>query len=88
MGTPEPEIGRGEGAELAGVLGLGQEADRPAGVVADGPADAVGGRRHGGRVLQLAFAAVQMLAVGGPQQPGRVQGIGQHRAKPRERAKR
>lgn len=37
----------------------------------------LGGRRHGGRTLQPALAAVQVPAVDGPQQPGRIEHVGQ-----------
>jgi hypothetical protein len=70
VGPSELEIGRSEGAGLAGGLGLGQQADRSGGVVADGLGDTVGGRRHGVRALQPAFAAVQVPPVHGPKQPG------------------
>lgn len=74
---PQPEIGRGERAGLAGRLRLGQQTRAPVPVAADSLGDPLGGRCHRGRVLQPALAAVQVPAVDGPQQPRRIEHVGE-----------
>jgi hypothetical protein len=74
---PQPEIGRGERAGLAGRLRLGQQTRAPVPVAADGLGNPLGGRRHRGRVLQPALAAVQVPAVDGPQQPRSIEHVGE-----------
>jgi hypothetical protein len=74
---PEPEIGRGEGARLAGGLGLGRQTYSPRRVITDGLGDPLGDRSHGGRPLQPPLAAVQIPAINRQQQPRRIQHIGQ-----------
>jgi hypothetical protein len=72
----QPEVDWGQGAGLAGRLGVGQQARGPRAVVADGLGDPFGGRRHGGRVLQPPLAAVQVSAVDRAQQPRRIEDVG------------
>jgi hypothetical protein len=73
----QPEVCRLEGAGLAGGLGLCQQTHGSSTAVAHGLRNPLGSLGQGGRLLQPPLAAVQVKAVDGPQQPGRIEDVGQ-----------